>query len=124
MKIMKPSLKFYLKIFLLTGIPFALISLVFDLVDEVDINVGKFVFLSFFFGLAMSLTMGTLHRKRLKNITDKELNELGRGQWVVSGFTREYLNDLPYFHQKNFRDSAMGIGAFEPIKDDRNGTKL
>ena len=59
----------------MTGIPFALISLGFDLVDGVDINVGKFIFLSFFFGLAMSLIMGTLHRKRLKNVTGQELND-------------------------------------------------
>ena len=54
-------------------------------------------------------------------ITDKDLNELDRGQWVISGFAKEFLEGLPYFHQKNFRDSAVGVGAFEPIKDDRSG---
>eukprot|EP00933_Yihiella_yeosuensis_P067888 TRINITY_DN7302_c0_g1_i1.p1 TRINITY_DN7302_c0_g1~~TRINITY_DN7302_c0_g1_i1.p1 ORF type:complete len:395 (-),score=98.31 TRINITY_DN7302_c0_g1_i1:114-1298(-) len=37
-------------------------------------------------------------------ITDKDLNEKARGQWVVGGFSKEYLEALPEFHQKNFRD--------------------
>jgi len=37
-------------------------------------------------------------------VTDKDLNELGRGQWVISGFTKEELEALPPFHQRNLRD--------------------
>jgi len=37
-------------------------------------------------------------------VTDKDLNELGRGQWVISGFTKEELEALPHFLQRNFRD--------------------
>ena len=32
-------------------------------------------------------------------ITDKELNELGRGHWVINGFSAEDLLALTDFHQ-------------------------
>ena len=32
-------------------------------------------------------------------VTDKDLNELGRGHWVVAGFSADDLNGLPQFHQ-------------------------
>jgi len=49
-------------------------------------------------------------------ITDKDLRELGRGSWVVGGFTREELDGLGFFHQEHFRDRASG-GAFPPLQD-------
>eukprot|EP00392_Amoebophrya_sp_AT5.2_P017489 g17851.t1 len=51
-------------------------------------------------------------------ITDKNLRELGRGSWVIKGFSKEFLLTLPYFHQKNFRDSGHGR-EFEPIREAR-----
>lgn len=49
-------------------------------------------------------------------ITDKDLNELGRGQWVINGFCAEELLALADFHQKTFRDREPG-GAFPPLAD-------
>lgn len=47
-------------------------------------------------------------------ITDKDLNELGRGKWVIDGFSADELLALPDFHQKTFRDREPG-GAFPPL---------
>ncbi|CAK0841609.1 unnamed protein product [Prorocentrum cordatum] len=41
-------------------------------------------------------------------ITDKDLKELGRGCWVVGGFSKEELLDLGEFHQIHFRDKLPG----------------
>ena len=49
-------------------------------------------------------------------ITDKDLNELGRGQWVINGFSADELLALADFHQKTFRDREPG-GAFPPLAD-------
>jgi oligoribonuclease (3'-5' exoribonuclease) len=46
-------------------------------------------------------------------ITDKNLKELGRGQWVLGGFTRHELLALPPFHQAHFCDTTPG-GPFPP----------
>lgn len=46
-------------------------------------------------------------------ITDADLNVMDRGNWVLGGFSREELNQLPEFHQVNFRDPAAG-GNFPP----------
>lgn len=47
-------------------------------------------------------------------ITDKELTELGRGQWTIGGFSKEDLESLKEFHQKTFRDAEVG-GLFPPL---------
>lgn len=47
-------------------------------------------------------------------VTDKDLNELGRGHWVIGGFSEEELKALPEFHQRNFRDAQEG-GRFPPL---------
>jgi len=49
-------------------------------------------------------------------VTDKDLKELGRGQWVVGDFSKELLEGLPAFHQKTFRDKSAG-GEFPPSED-------
>jgi len=49
-------------------------------------------------------------------ITDKDLKELGRGHWVVAGFSADELNGLALFHQKTFRDAEPG-GTFPPLPD-------
>jgi oligoribonuclease len=47
-------------------------------------------------------------------ITDKDLNELGRGHWVINGFTAEELLGLSDFAQNTFRDLEPG-GSFPPL---------
>merc|ERR1719195_1947477 len=39
-------------------------------------------------------------------VTDKDLNELGRGHWVIGGFSKDQLDALPEFHQRHFRDRS------------------
>ena len=63
---MKPITKLYLKTFLLTGIPFGLIMLGFDLVDGDGFRLWKYLFMTFFFGITMSLTFVSFYRYRLK----------------------------------------------------------
>eukprot|EP00392_Amoebophrya_sp_AT5.2_P000110 g110.t1 len=60
-------------------------------------------------------------------ITDKDLNEKGRGTWPVGGFSKQYLEKLGDFHQKNFRDrvnedgtpTACAKSLFPPLKKKR-----
>jgi len=47
-------------------------------------------------------------------VTNKNLEELGRKAWVIGGFSKASLDELPDFHQNNFRDpeSAGDAGQF------------
>tara|TARA_R110002049_G_C8839165_1_gene536233 strand:+ start:67 stop:597 length:531 start_codon:yes stop_codon:yes gene_type:complete len=75
---MKPITKLYLKAFLLTGIPYGLIMLGFDLLDGDGFRLWKFLFMTFFFGITMSIILVSFHKNRLKKngiqeLTDKNL---------------------------------------------------
>jgi len=48
-------------------------------------------------------------------VTDKDLKELGRGQWVISGFTKDQLLGLEDFHQRTYADEGPG-GEFPPLE--------
>jgi len=64
--------KYYLKAFLWTGIPFALIMTLFDLFEGEGFNVVKFLFHAVFFGGVMSIFLVSMHKSRLrkKGITE------------------------------------------------------
>mmetsp|Transcript_75072 Transcript_75072/g.188977 ORF Transcript_75072/g.188977 Transcript_75072/m.188977 type:complete len:402 (+) Transcript_75072:395-1600(+) len=47
-------------------------------------------------------------------VTDKDLNEKGRGHWVIGGLTKSDLEGLGDFHQAHFRDAKPG-GMFPPL---------
>lgn len=75
---MKPTIKLYLKAFLLTGTLFGLITLVFELVDENRFNLWKFLIMAFIFGITMSLILVSVHifilkKNGIKEITDENL---------------------------------------------------
>ncbi|CAK0901520.1 unnamed protein product, partial [Prorocentrum cordatum] len=53
-------------------------------------------------------------------ITDQDLQELGRGCWVVGGFTKEELMSLGEFHQAHFRDKLPG-GPFPRLSGNHSG---
>lgn len=76
---MKPLTKLYVKTFFLTGIPFGLITIVFDLLDGDGFKLLKFLFPAFFFGLIMSLTLVSLHKYRLKKYGVQELSDENLG---------------------------------------------
>jgi hypothetical protein len=76
---MKPITKLYLKAFLVTGIPYGLIMLGFDLFDGDGFRLWKFLFLIFFFGTTMSITLVSFHKNRLKKNGIKELTDKNLG---------------------------------------------
>lgn len=72
---MNPLTKLYLRTFLLTGIPYGIMMVGFDLMDGGAINIWKFLFLSISFGLLMSLTLVGFHRYRLRKSGVKDMDE-------------------------------------------------
>jgi len=56
-------------------------------------------------------------------VTDKDLNEIERGHWVLGGFEQEDLERLGEFHKANFRDSVPG-GKFPPMNAYSSGNGL
>lgn len=72
---MKPITKLYLKTFLLTGIPFGLIMLGFDLADGDGFRIWKLLLMTFFFGTAMSLILVSFHSYRLKKNGVQEITD-------------------------------------------------
>lgn len=71
--LMAPLLKQYFKVFLITGIPFALLMSVLDLINNNAFSIWKFLFMTCFFGIAMSITLVSLHRYRLGKIGVREI---------------------------------------------------
>lgn len=78
-KIMKPITKLYLKTFLLTGIPYGLLMIGTDILEGEGFSLFKFLFLTFFFGITMSLTLVSFHRYRLKKSGIQEMTDQNLG---------------------------------------------
>ncbi|MDY8137493.1 hypothetical protein [Aquimarina sp. 2201CG5-10] len=76
---MKPITKLYIKTFLFTGIPFGLIMLGFDLIDGDGFKLWKYLFMTFFFGITMSLILVSFHRFRLKKNGIQEITNENAG---------------------------------------------
>jgi hypothetical protein len=70
---MKTTTKLYLKTFLFTGIPYGLIMTGYDLAVGNGFILWKFLFLTFFFGITMSLFFVLPHKNRLKKIGNREV---------------------------------------------------
>ena len=75
---MKPITKLYLKTFLLTGIPYGLLTAGFDLVDGNGFRLWKFLFLTFCFG-CMSFLLVSFHKYRLKKNGVQEMTAQNLG---------------------------------------------
>lgn len=71
----KPLTRLYLKIFIATGFSFGIISLIIDLYKGTEIELWKYIFSTFFFGLLMSLVLVYLHKNKLKKSGINEINE-------------------------------------------------
>ena len=71
---MKPIAKLYLKTFLLTGIPYGLIMLGFDLADGDGFRLWRYIFMTLFFGITMSLILVSFHKYRLKKNGIQEIS--------------------------------------------------
>lgn len=76
---MKPITKLYIKTFLLTGIPYGLLMLIFDLAVGNGFKLWRFLFLTFFFGVMMSLTLVSYHKYKLKKIGVQKLTDQNLG---------------------------------------------
>ena len=72
---MNPLTKLYLRTFLLTGIPYGIMMIGFDLMDGDEVTLWKFLFLTISFGLLMSLTLVGFHRYRLRKSGVKDMDE-------------------------------------------------
>lgn len=76
---MKPLTKLYLKTFLVLGIPYGLFMVGSDLVEGKGFSLWKFLFLTSFFGITMSLILVSFHRYRLKKNGIQEITEENLG---------------------------------------------
>lgn len=116
---MTPIVKLYLKVFLLTGIPFATIMVFTKSFFKGGFNMLEFLALAFFFGFLMSLTIVSWHVNRLKKNGIKELtNEnlsVNQKRIITSNLDQEQLiNKLKC-------DSVLGRMKIIPTK---SGIKL
>ena len=76
---MKPTTKLYLRTFLLPGIPYGLLTAGFDLANGNGFRLWKFLFLTFFFGVTMSLILVSFHKYRLKKNGVQEMTAQNLG---------------------------------------------
>lgn len=114
---MNPIAKLYLKTFLLTGLPFGLLTQGFDLVGGGEFSLWKFLFMTFFFGLTMSLILVSFHRYRLKKSGIQELTNQNVGvnqtRIVKSTLTKaeliQKLENDPVFGNINRKETETGI---------------
>lgn len=75
---MKPITKLYLRTFLLTGIPYGLLTVGFDLADGNGFRLWKFLFLTSCFG-CMSFLLVSFHKYRLKKNGVREMTNQNLG---------------------------------------------
>jgi hypothetical protein len=72
---MKPINKFYLELFLKTGLPFGIFLTVFDMIIGEDFSIWAFLFSTIFFGLLMSISFVSMQKIGLKKLGITEFNE-------------------------------------------------
>merc|ERR1719161_472837 len=48
-------------------------------------------------------------------VTNKDLEELQRGHWIIGGYTKAQLDALGESQQQHFRDRGLG-GEFPPLE--------
>ncbi len=94
---MSPILKLYLKVFLFTGIPYALIMLVFDLLGGGQFVLTKFMLWLVGFGGLMSLSLVSFYWLKLKKagvaeITDADL-KVNQSRIIQSKFSMKEIRD-------------------------------
>jgi hypothetical protein len=116
---MKPITKLYLKAFLLTGIPYGLIMLGFDLLDGDGFKLWKFLFMTFFFGITMSIILVSFHKYRLKKNGIQELTDENLGVNQSKNLKSE-LNKIELI-EKLRRDPIIGKMKMTEIE---NGISL
>ena len=113
---MKPIIKLYLKTFILTALPYYLISTLFNLGDE---NELIFVIRTLTFGLFMSLTLVSIHRYKLRqtgieNFTDDNLG-VYQTRMIETELTKnellEKLKSDSVFGKLKWKEMDNGVSA-------------
>lgn len=92
---MRSAVKLYLKAFSLTGILYGLITLGFYLADGNDFKLWKFLYITFIFGITMSLILVSIHIFMLKKngvqeITNENLN-VNQTKSIISDMNKTEL---------------------------------
>lgn len=112
-----PITKLYIKVFLLTGIPYGTLMFIFDWFDGQSFNPVKWFFMSVFFGMTMSVTLVSSHRYKLKmsgilDLTDKNLNTF-QSKNITSEFPPEVvlqkLKTTPFTAKMQISEMTNGI---------------
>jgi len=96
---MEPIARLYVKAFLITGIPFGLLMMVYDVLAGEPFSIWRFLFLTVFFGVTMSIVLVSLHRYRLrkngiKELTESNLKVIQKRKYVSSLSKQEFMNKL------------------------------
>ncbi|MEM6265742.1 MAG: hypothetical protein AAGI38_24790 [Bacteroidota bacterium] len=114
---MKPTTKLFLKTFLATGVPFGLTMSAIDIFTGEGFMIGKFLFMTFFFGLTMSLFFVYTAKKNLKKqgiteITDEHLKVV-QTKYFTSGLNlielTEKLKASPISQRMKVKEVENGI---------------
>jgi len=113
---MTATQRFYVKLFLNMGVPYALFMTLFDLFEGLDLSVWKFLFLFVFFGGTMSLTLGSMHISRLRKkgmttIRAKDLN-------VVQRFNLHTILSINHIHDILLSDAQFGNMKMSILPDE------
>ncbi len=73
--IMKPTTKLYLKVFLITGFNFGLLTVIMDLILGNKLSIWGFLSAALFFGVFMSLILVSISISRLKKMGLKDFSD-------------------------------------------------
>lgn len=114
---MKPLSTFFIRIFFLAGISFAMIMLLIDLLMGYGFDLGKFLFMFVCFGGFMSVCLALIHRYRLrkKGLTRKNGDIFGVYQSMAvqsmlsPGELKAALMEDSYFGKMQLVEKSNGL---------------
>lgn len=122
-KQMKPITRLYLKVFLLTGVPYGLLMTLWDVMEGKEFQLWKFLFLTFFFGITMSWLLVSQMRSRLNKIGIREIADQHlqvhqtraiRSRWGIDQLAEKIKGDPKLGRMKTTRVND-GIMMISPI---------
>lgn len=96
---MKPTTKLFIKNILVTGLTFGLTMSIIDLIRGEGFVFWKFLFLTIFFGLSMSLFsvyehIGNLKNRGVKDLSDENLNAIQKDEVVTEMRKETFIEKL------------------------------
>jgi hypothetical protein len=110
---MIPALRLYIKVFLITGIPFASIMTLFDLIDGIGFRTWPFLYHALFFGGLMSLFLVSIHLLSLRKFGIRNMTSALLGvnhktslrTQLSKQAVMEKLRQDPFFRKMNLIES-------------------